>query len=134
MGRSRRIRLRGSSFPSVSPQRRRVITVRRVSVSFWCMISNRYKRFTPALLAAFMLPAAPLFAATAGAAQSASPGFSLEEVLGYPFPLHLVSNPATKTIAYVLDERGARNIFVADAPNFVPRMLTHYTSDDGQEL
>jgi dipeptidyl aminopeptidase/acylaminoacyl peptidase len=84
------------------------------------------KRLTLALLAAFTLPAASVFAAPAG--------FSIEQVLGYPYPLHLTSNPATKTIAYVLDERGVRNIFVADAPTYKPRMVTHYTSDDGQEI
>lgn len=85
------------------------------------------KRFTSALLAALLLPAA---AVSAAAPQT----FTLESILGYPYPLHLTSNPATGTIAYVLDERGVRNVFVADAPDFKPRMVTNYTSDDGQEI
>jgi dipeptidyl aminopeptidase/acylaminoacyl peptidase len=80
--------------------------------------------------------AAALFVSAAAVCpvQAASGSFSIEQVLGYPYPVHLTSNPAAKTIAYVLDERGVRNIFVANAPSFKPRMVTHYTSDDGQEI
>ena len=82
-----------------------------------------------------ILAAALFVSAAAVCPAQAAPGtFSIEQVLGYPYPLHLTSNPATKTIAYVLDERGVRNIFVASAPEFAPRMVTHYTSDDGQEI
>ena len=84
------------------------------------------KRYTSALLAALLLPAAPVFAA--------SSGFSVEQILSYPYPLNLVSGADGRTIAYSLDERGVRNVFVANAPDYAPRMITHYTADDGQEI
>lgn len=84
------------------------------------------KRLATALLAALTLPAAPILAAPAT--------FSVESILGYPYPVHLTADPASKTIAYVLDERGVRNVFIASAPSFEPRMVTHYTADDGQEI
>lgn len=69
-----------------------------------------------------MLPAAPVYA------------FSVAQVTSYPYPLNLVSGPDGRTIAWVLDERGVRNVFVATAPGYAPRMVTHYTADDGQEI
>lgn len=77
-----------------------------------------------------------LFVGAAGISHAESPsrGFSVESILGYPYPLNLVSSADGRTIAWVLDERGVRNIFVATAPDFTPRMVTAYTSDDGQEL
>ena len=38
------------------------------------------------------------------------------------------------TIAWTFNERGVRNIYVADGPAFEPRRLTPYREDDGQEL
>jgi dipeptidyl aminopeptidase/acylaminoacyl peptidase len=73
-------------------------------------------------------------AAAVTPAQAAPAGFSLKALLGYPFPPTLIAGADKRTIAYVLDERGVRNIFVATAPDYAPRMVTHYTSDDGQEL
>ncbi len=60
--------------------------------------------------------------------------FTINEILSYPYPLDLVSGADGRTIAWVLDERGVRNVFVATAPGFAPRMVTNYTSDDGQEI
>src|SRR5205814_2112639 len=53
---------------------------------------------------------------------------------GLPQPDHLVAAPAGSTIAWTFNERGVRNIYVASGPDFKPRRLTAYTSDDGQEL
>ena len=38
------------------------------------------------------------------------------------------------TIAWTFNERGVRNVYVADGPAFEPRRLTPYREDDGQEL
>ncbi|HKU67379.1 MAG TPA: prolyl oligopeptidase family serine peptidase [Candidatus Baltobacteraceae bacterium] len=92
------------------------------------------KRFTTALPAALMLPAAFIFAAATSPAQTALRGFSVEQVLGYPYPLDLVSGAGGRTIAWVIDQRGVRNVFVASAPDYTARMVTHYTADDGQEI
>ena len=37
-------------------------------------------------------------------------------------------------VAWVFDERGARNVWVAEAPAFAGRRLTAYQHDDGQEI
>jgi dipeptidyl aminopeptidase/acylaminoacyl peptidase len=37
-------------------------------------------------------------------------------------------------IAWTFNERGARNIWVANGPDFAARKLTNYDTDDGQEL
>jgi dipeptidyl aminopeptidase/acylaminoacyl peptidase len=66
------------------------------------------------------------------AAQTAA--FSLEQVLSFPFPDNLVAAPAGSAIAWTFNERGARNIYVAEGPAFAARRLTPYQDDDGQEL
>ena len=37
-------------------------------------------------------------------------------------------------IAFVRILRGVRNVWVADAPAYAPRQVTHYSEDDGQEI
>ncbi len=44
------------------------------------------------------------------------------------------ASPVGSTIAWTFNERGARNIYIADGPGFEPRRLTSYREDDGQEL
>src|SRR5436190_20565811 len=61
-------------------------------------------------------------------------GFTLDQLMGYPFPESLIAAPAGGRIAWTFNERGVRNIYVADAPDFVPRTVTSYSADDGQEL
>ncbi len=59
--------------------------------------------------------------------------FTLEQVLSAPFPTSLTASPKG-AVAWVLDEKGARNIWVATAPDYKGRRLTAYTADDGQEI
>jgi dipeptidyl aminopeptidase/acylaminoacyl peptidase len=65
-------------------------------------------------------------------ASAAAP--SLEAVLGYPFQDGLVAAEHGGAVAWVQTVRGVRNIWVARAPDYVPRQLTANTADDGQEL
>src|SRR5579862_7251452 len=66
---------------------------------------------------------------------SASPArFSLEQVLSAPFPSGLTAAPKGGAVAWVLNEHGARNVWIADAPNYSGRRLTNYHDDDGQEI
>lgn len=60
--------------------------------------------------------------------------FSLSQVLSFPMPLALVSGQKGHSIAYVLDERGVRSLWYAQAPDFAPRELWNSGADDGQEL
>jgi dipeptidyl aminopeptidase/acylaminoacyl peptidase len=61
-------------------------------------------------------------------------GFSLEQVLSSPFPSELVASQRGDKVAWVFDDRGKRNIWVAEAPGFSGRKLTSYGEDDGQEI
>ncbi len=63
--------------------------------------------------------------------------FTLQQVLSAPFPDGLVAAD-TGRIAWFVDARGVRNIWVADGPDYTlaggpgaARQLTHYTEDDG---
>ena len=49
-------------------------------------------------------------------------------------PAALAAGPNGQSIAYVLDERGVRSLWYAQAPAFTPRKLWDSGTDDGQEL
>lgn len=72
-----------------------------------------------------------LLPAALGAQQSAP---SLAQLLGPPYPEELVAAPAGGAVAWVFNARGARNIWVASAPDYRGKVVTSYTGDDGQEL
>ncbi len=78
--------------------------------------------------------AAVLFSCATTLCQAQTPRqFTLESVLGYPYPLHLVSG-GDGTVAWVVDQRGVRNVYVATAPDYAARKITTYAADDGQEI
>ena len=52
----------------------------------------------------------------------------------YPFPSELCAAAKGEKIAWAFDEQGKRNVYVAEGPNYVPRKLTNFTKDDGQEI
>jgi dipeptidyl aminopeptidase/acylaminoacyl peptidase len=60
--------------------------------------------------------------------------FTLEQVLGAPFPYGLTSASHAPRVAWVFDNKGERNIWVAGSPDFVPRQVTHYKGDEGQPI
>ena len=66
--------------------------------------------------------------------QSSPASFSVEQVKSYPFPNELTAASSGSRIAWALNERGLRNVWVAEGPSFTARRLTSYNSDDGQEL
>jgi len=66
--------------------------------------------------------------------QSASKGFTVEQILGFPSPDNLIASPVGSTVAWIFNERGVRNIYVASGPSFEARRVTEYTQDDGLEL
>jgi dipeptidyl aminopeptidase/acylaminoacyl peptidase len=69
-----------------------------------------------------------------GAALAVPANFTLAQILDYPFISELASNEKGGHIAFVRNLRGVRNVWVADAPDYAPRQITHYGSDDGLEL
>jgi Tol biopolymer transport system component len=67
-------------------------------------------------------------------AASSAQSFTMEQLKRYPFPSGLTAAASGSRIAWVFNERGARNVWVADEPDFKLRRLTSYETDDGQEL
>jgi dipeptidyl aminopeptidase/acylaminoacyl peptidase len=59
--------------------------------------------------------------------------FTMAQVLSYPFPMSLVSAPHANAIAYSVDQKGLRSIWIARAPDYTPRELAHTSSDDGTD-
>jgi len=59
---------------------------------------------------------------------------AIERYLSAPFASDLIAAPSGGKVAWILDERGARNIWVAAAPDYKGRRLTAYKDDDGQDL
>src|SRR5262245_62376395 len=80
------------------------------------------KRLCVSVLLAFVLP------------QSGARSFTVDQILSFPPPENLVSSPVGSAIAWTFNERGVRNIYVAQGPAFEPRRVTSYMEDDGQEL
>ena len=61
-------------------------------------------------------------------------GFSVEQVMSSPFPEGLTTAAHAPRIAWAFDAKGVRNVWIADAPGFVARQVTHYSDDDGMAL
>jgi hypothetical protein len=67
-------------------------------------------------------------------AETAPETWSLADILSAPFPAQLVAAPGGRAVAWVGDEQGQRNVWVAEAPAWRARRLTRWLADDGQEL
>ncbi|HYW48262.1 MAG TPA: prolyl oligopeptidase family serine peptidase [Bryobacteraceae bacterium] len=65
---------------------------------------------------------------------AAAATFTLEQVLSAPFPSELTASRAGGKVAWLLNERGARNIWIASAPDYKGARLTDYKDDDGQDV
>src|SRR5882762_3919687 len=60
--------------------------------------------------------------------------FTLEQVMSSPFPSELTVTKRGDNVGWAFDAEGKRNVWIAAAPAFAARQLTHYDKDDGQEL
>ena len=60
--------------------------------------------------------------------------FSLDDVMSAPFASDLVAAPRGGSVAWIVNQRGARNIWVGAGPSWQGRQLTSYREDDGQEI
>lgn len=59
---------------------------------------------------------------------------TLAQLMSAPFPENLVAAPHHGLVAWTFNDRGARNIWVAAAPEYKARAMTSYTGDEGQAL
>jgi dipeptidyl aminopeptidase/acylaminoacyl peptidase len=69
-----------------------------------------------------------------GVAAASAASFTLEQVMSSPFPSNLVAAAHSGRVAWVFDAKGARNIWIADAPGFAAHQVTSYAGDDGQPI
>ncbi len=63
--------------------------------------------------------------------------FTLQEVMSAPFNSQLKAAPAGQRFAWVADQQGRRNLWIAEAGSdgsYSARALTHYDADDGIEI
>ena len=60
--------------------------------------------------------------------------FTLEQVLGAPFASDLVAAHRGNSVAWIVNQRGARNVWIATGLSWEPRQVTRYQDDDGQEI
>ena len=78
-----------------------------------------------------LIAVAVLVAATQ---QADAQHFTLDEVMSAPFASDLVASARGGSVAWIVNQRGARNIWVATGPSWQGRQLTSYSEDDGQEI
>jgi dipeptidyl aminopeptidase/acylaminoacyl peptidase len=75
-----------------------------------------------------------LLAMLALAASANAAAATVEQYLGAPFASELHAAPTGGKVVWILNERGARNLWVAAAPDYKGRRLTAYKDDDGQDI
>lgn len=85
------------------------------------------------LAGSLLLLVGAVFVGSPCRAQQPGP-FTMTQVLSYPYPTGLVSLRSGSAFAWVSDERGVRNVWVAQGPDYRARQVTHYSGDDGQEV
>jgi dipeptidyl aminopeptidase/acylaminoacyl peptidase len=89
------------------------------------MRTMRTPNIRPLILTLLCLTIAPIINAQS---------FTMEQIKSYPFPNELTAAGSGSRIAWAFNERGLRNVWVAEGPDFKARKLTNYNLDDGQEL
>jgi dipeptidyl aminopeptidase/acylaminoacyl peptidase len=88
----------------------------------------------PAVLLILISAAVVAIASLLPPQQAAVQSFTVEQIKSYPFPNELTASATGSRIAWAFNERGARNVWIAEGPEFKARKLTNYEADDGQEL
>lgn len=61
-------------------------------------------------------------------------GQNIEDYLSAPFPTSLSASKDGKSITWVFNDKGSRNVFVAEAPGFDTKRITNYSGDDGIDI
>lgn len=56
---------------------------------------------------------------------------SIADYLSAPFPTGLLASPDGKSIAWVFNDKGERNVFFAKSPDFQAQKITEFTGDNG---
>src|SRR5580700_6511879 len=61
-------------------------------------------------------------------------GATVDQYLGAPFASEMHAAPGGGRVVWLLNERGARNLWGAAAPDYKGRRLTSFKEDDGQDV
>lgn len=94
----------------------------------------RLKMIQPIAMSALSVVAS---AGAMAASSHATRPLSIAQIAGAPFPYGLTASPTDGAVAWIYNERGARNIWVAQpGPRgaYSARRLTPYTADDGEVI
>jgi dipeptidyl aminopeptidase/acylaminoacyl peptidase len=67
-------------------------------------------------------------------AVAANGSFTISDVMSAPFASSPLASHDGKSVAWLLNEQGKRNIWTASAPDWKGRKLTAFDEDDGQEI
>jgi dipeptidyl aminopeptidase/acylaminoacyl peptidase len=67
-------------------------------------------------------------------AHSQAQTFTLEQAMSSPFPSELIVSKRGDRVAWIFYSQGKRNIWIAEAPAFASRQLTHMDTEDGQDV
>ena len=82
-----------------------------------------------------LVGSAPVHAATAPVHSTA---FTIEQILSAPFPSDLVASPEGNRFAWVSNDAGRRNVWLAthrgSGSGYESRVLTAFAEDDGQDM
>ena len=84
-----------------------------------------------------LLAAATALICTPALAASPPHDFSLAQILSAPFPSGLTAAPAGGRVAWVYDDKGARNVWVAEpdgGAGYRSRAITSFAGDEGIDL
>lgn len=65
---------------------------------------------------------------------ASSGSFSIEQVMSAPFASNLIASPKGAMVAWLVNDQGRRNVWVAGAPDWKARRITAFDKDDGQEI
>jgi dipeptidyl aminopeptidase/acylaminoacyl peptidase len=94
----------------------------------------RLKMIQPIAMSALSVVAS---AGAMAASSDAARPLSIAQIASAPFPYDLTPSPTDGTVAWVYNERGARNVWIAQpGPHgaYSARRLTPYTADDGEVI
>ncbi len=68
------------------------------------------------------------------AAPQAANGLGVDQFLGAASPLEVVTAARADRVAWVVYDKGRRNVYTAAAPSYAPVKLTNFPDDDGVDL
>ena len=72
--------------------------------------------------------------AVSAVAGMAANSFTIDQVMSAPFASLMSTAPSGNRVAWLLNERGQRNIWVAAAPDWKGHKVTNFSRDDGQDI